>query len=63
MLKNEIKIKIKIIYKIKVKLLGLFFCYWLIYGLEEYVNIYYVCKFIGFLFYFLIFVYGFLNRV
>lgn len=52
------EIKIKTTYKTKVKSPGLFFCHWLTYGLEEYVNTYYVCKFIGFLFYFLISVHG-----
>lgn len=59
----KIEIKIKTTHKTKVKSSGLFFCHGLTYGLEEYVNTYYVCKFIGFLFYFLISVHGFLNRV
>lgn len=58
LLKKKKEIKIKTTYKTKVKSPGLFFCHWLTYGLEEYVNTYYVCKFIGFLFYFLISVHG-----
>lgn len=38
----KIEIKIKTTYKTKVKSPGLFFCHWLTYGLEEYVNTYYV---------------------